>query len=137
MPITVRWDDEKRFEVETETGVRVALDGDGEAGPSPMEVLLASLAGCMAIDVVDILRKGREELTGCAVRAEGERREDPPRRYTGIRLVFELEGRGLSRRKAERAVELSRETYCSVSATLAPDLDVSVKIEIAEVEPAG
>lgn len=134
MSFTVRWDDEKRFEVETETGVRVALDGDRTAGPSPMEALLASLAGCMAIDVVDILRKGREELTGCTVRAEGERREDPPRRYTEIRLVFELEGRGLSRRKAERAVELSRETYCSVSASLAPDLDVSVEIELAEVE---
>lgn len=134
MSITVRWDDEKRFEVETETGVRVVLDGDRTAGPSPMEALLASLAGCMAIDVVDILRKGREDLTGCAVRAEGERREDPPRRYTGIRLVFELEGRGLSRRKAERAVELSRETYCSVSASLASDLDVSVEIEIAETE---
>lgn len=134
MGMTIRWDDEKRFDVETGSGVEVTLDGDREVGISPMESLLAALAGCMAIDVVDILLKGREELTGCTVTAEGDRREEPPRRYTAIRLAFELEGRDLSRTKAERAVRLSEETYCSVSASLASDVEVSVEIEIVEGE---
>jgi len=132
MGITMRWSDEKRFDVETDSGLRFTLDGDHEDGPSPMDTLLGALAGCMAIDVVDILRKGRQDLEACTVRAEGDRRDEPPRRFTAIRLVFELKGRAISRQKAERAVRLSQETYCSVSATLDPELDVSVEIEIHE-----
>jgi len=137
MGVTIRWSDENRFDAEIDSGVRFTLDGGRDDGPSPMDALLGALAGCMAIDVVDILRKGRQDLEACTVRAEGDRRDEPPRRFTAIRLVFELEGRAISRQKAERAVRLSQERYCSVSATLDPDLDVSVEIEIGEVSPGA
>mgnify|MGYP006196128999 CR=1 FL=1 len=87
----------------------------------------------MGIDIVDILTKGRQDLRACALRVDGERRDAPPRRFTSIALDVELTGVGLSREKAERAVELSRTTYCSVWATLAPDVALEVRLSILEV----
>jgi putative redox protein len=86
----------------------------------------------MGTDVVDILKKGREDLTGCRIRVEGDRRETPPRRYTAIRLWIELTGWSLSRAKAERAVQLSRDTYCSVWRSMAQDIDLSIQLELRE-----
>lgn len=97
-----------------------------------MEHLLIAMGSCMGIDVVDILGKGRQDLRGCEIRLTGERREEPPRRFTRVGLEFRLTGRGLSRAKAERAVELSLQTYCSVSNTLDPDLEVTTEIVIEE-----
>ena len=97
-----------------------------------MESLLAALASCMAADVVDILRKGRQELTGLSIRASGTRRDDPPRRFTAIALDFDLVGRGLDRAKAERAAELSRSTYCSVWNSMATDIDLQVTLVLRE-----
>lgn len=136
MEITLEWRGDQRFTATTGTGVRIPLDGDRDDGVSPMETLLAALAGCMAIDVVDILTKGRQALTDCRVVARGRRREDPPRRFTDIALTVELTGSALSRGKAERAVRLSREKFCSVWHTLAPDLDMEVTIEL-RAAPGG
>lgn len=130
MAIEMEWKGDHRFEAVTPTGVRLAVDGDRETGTSPMEGLLVALAACMGIDVVDILRKGRQELTGCRVRVSGTRREEPPRRYTSIAMTFELAGRDLSREKAERAVALSRDTYCSVWRSLADDITLETTIEL-------
>ncbi len=130
MEITLDWRGDQRFVSRTETVIELPLDGSGAEGVSPMESLLAALAGCMAIDIVDILTKGREALTGCRVRARGTRREEPPRRFTALSLIVELDGTELSGDKAERAVRLSREKYCSVWHTLAPDLDMSVEVEL-------
>ena len=110
----------------------MTVDGDAAAGLSPMETLLAALAGCMGIDVVDILRKGRQELTAVAIRASGTRREQPPRRYVAIALAIELEGRALDPAKARRAVELSRTTYCSVWNSMAPDIELDVTLDVRE-----
>lgn len=129
MEITLDWRGDQRFVTRTETGIELPMDGSRAEGVSPMESLLAALAGCMAIDIVDILTKGREALTDCRVRARGTRREEPPRRFTALSLAVELGGTELSGDKAERAVRLSREKYCSVWHTLAPDLDLSVEIE--------
>jgi putative redox protein len=112
--------------------VEVPVDGDTEAGISPMETLLVALGSCMGADVVDILRKGRQELTAAGIRISGERRDEPPRRFTAIAVVIALEGRGLQRARAERAVELSRVTYCSVWNSLAPDITLDVTLELAE-----
>lgn len=130
MEITLDWRGDQRFVSRTETGIELPLDGAGAEGVSPMESLLAALAGCMAIDIVDILTKGRQVLTGCRMRARGTRREEPPRRFTALSLTVELDGADLSGDKAERAVRLSREKYCSVWHTLAPDLDLSVEVEL-------
>jgi putative redox protein len=108
------------------------LDGEAELGASPMEALLAALGGCMGIDVVDILQKGRQDVTAATLSLFGERPERPPRRFTTVTLRIVLEGRGLSRQKAERAVELSRTTYCSVWNSMAPDIDLRTEIEVRE-----
>lgn len=102
------------------------LDGDQETAASPMEMLLSSLAGCMAIDVVIILGKRRAQLKALRMHAEGARAAEPPRRFTSVALHFEIAGAGVKAADVERAIQLSREKYCSVFATLNPDLEVKI-----------
>ncbi len=109
----------------------IVIDGDGRDGPSPMLALLLAAAGCSGADVVTILRKMRVHLTRLIVDVEGTRRSEEPRRYVAVRFVYRLAGDGLDRTKAERAVRLSLETYCSVVHSLAPDIAISHEIELA------
>ena len=119
------WDGGLQFTVQA--GMHTTrLDGDQEAAGSPMEMLLASLAGCMAIDIVLILGKRRAQLKSMRMRAEGVRAAEPPRRFTAVTLHFEIVGTGVKAADVERAIQLSREKYCSVFATLRPDLDVRI-----------
>jgi putative redox protein len=130
LTVEVAWDDALRFEAAGRGGTAIVLDGDAVHGPSPMEALLMGLAGCMAVDVVDILRKMRVPFTALRVRAEGDRRAEPPRRFTAIRLVYTTDGIPASDRdKLQRAIDLSRDTYCSVLHSLQPDLDLDVRID--------
>lgn len=132
MAVTLEWTGGQRFRATAPGGAEVVLDGEREAGVSPTDALLLALAACMGIDVVDILAKGRQEVTGCTIAASGARRDEPPRRFTAITLEFALRGRSLDRAKAERAIELSRSTYCSVVHSLAPDIDLAVELSLAE-----
>ncbi len=109
----------------------IELDGDAVSGPSPMQVLLLAAATCAGIDVVLILEKMRVKINGFSIDATGERVEDPPKRFRALKLVFKLAGDGLDRAKAERAVQLSVEKYCSVIHTLAPDVQLDYEIELA------
>lgn len=110
----------------------VILDSDGKAGPSPMQALLLSLAGCMAVDVRMILEKSRVPLESLEVVVEGDRAETPPRYFHTLRLTYRVRGpSGADQAKLERAVQLSRETYCSVLHTLRPDVNLDVRIERA------
>lgn len=128
--VEVRWDRALRFEATGRGGVPSVADGDGAAGPSPMESLLVALASCMGVDVVDMLNKMRVPFDGLSVLAEGDRRPDPPRRFTAIRLVYQVEGvPGDAHPKLQRAVDLSRDKYCSVWHTLQPDLELSIRVE--------
>lgn len=108
----------------------IEIDGDGERGPTPTLLLLLSAAACSASDVVLILTKGRVALRRVAVDVEGVRRDAEPRRYVAIRYRFTIAGDNLDRAKAERAVQLSVEKYCSVMHTLAPDIDVAYDIAL-------
>lgn len=110
---------------------RVPIDGDGEAGPSPMLTLLLACASCSAADVVVMLKKMRVGLRTLTVDVQGTRRDEEPRRYTAIRFRYQLAGEGLERANAERAVSLSLEKYCSVVHSLAPDIRVDHEIELA------
>ncbi len=113
-------------------GPHVAVDGDGEAGPSPMTQLLLALAGCMGIDVVMILQKGRVPLTGLSVAVDGDRAADAPRRFTAIRMTYEISGPGPDdAKKVDRAVELSRDRYCSVLHSLGSDIDLDIQVEVS------
>lgn len=107
-------------------GHDTGLDGERHAGSSPMDLLLEALAGCMAIDLVHILGRMRSELKSVRARIEGTRADSHPRRFTALSLHFEIAGQGIDPADVERAIKLSRETYCSVYACLRPDTDVKI-----------
>ena len=109
----------------------IQIDCDSETAPSPMLTLLLAAAGCTGADVVVILKKMRVELREVTIAVEGTRRDEDPRRYVSLRLRFKIAGAGLDRAKAERAVGLSVEKYCSVLSSLAPDISVDWDIELA------
>jgi putative redox protein len=106
------------------------LDGDNETAPGPMLALLLAAAGCTGADVVSILQKMRVELSDLRVDVEGMRRSEHPRRYESVHFRYQIAGAGLDPAKAERAVSLSVEKYCSVMHTLAADLAVSYEVDV-------
>ncbi len=130
----LEWEGGQRFRASTPAGSQV-LDGERVAGASPTDALLAALAACMGIDIVDILRKGRQELKACRIESSGTRRDTPPRRFTGVHLMIEVKGSNLNYDKVQRAVELSRTTYCSVWNSMAPDIDLVVEVRVINREP--
>jgi len=123
------WKGGYEFDVGRGDGVpTLRLDGNRKAGQSPVDALLSALAACAGIDVVDILAKRRTPVETLTVEASGTRREQPPRRFERITLTFEITGAGIERVHAERAVQLAFEKYCSVAATLAPDIQVETVV---------
>lgn len=136
MKSTVTWTGNRTFVGQTETGHAIAFGtAHGEAqkpGPSPMELLLIGTGGCSAWDVISILEKGREEVTGCEVRLEADRAETDPKVFTRIHLHFIVKGRGLNPDKVARAVQLSAEKYCSASIMMAKAATVTHGFEVAE-----
>jgi putative redox protein len=130
--VTLRWSGEKlRFEGGPEGTPPSVVDAGGGTGPSPTDHLLLAAAGCMSADVLDILGKSRVPVESLEVQVEGRRAEKPPRRFLSIAMSFRLRGPTSSDRpKVERAVNLSRETYCSVLHTLRPDLDLVFEVHL-------
>jgi len=94
-----------------------------------MELVLNALCGCTAYDVVSILQKKREPLTGLEVSAKAEKAPDPPRVYTSIELVYRVNG-NVTRKSVEDAVRLSEEKYCSVAAMLNKTAKITYRIEL-------
>lgn len=120
MKARARWVEGMAFMGEAGSGHAVMMDGSPEHGGRnigirPMEMLLIGLAGCTGFDVVQILKKGREPVTGCDVEVEAERATEDPKVFTAIHIAYRVSGRGLSPAKVERAVTLSKEKYCSAS----------------------
>jgi putative redox protein len=107
----------------------LVIDSNSKAGPSPMQTLAISLAGCMAIDVVDIIKKGRHDLRGLRVTFTGQRAGTPPKRYEEITLHYIIEG-DVPQAAVERAISLSREKYCSVWHSMRQDIRLTVTHEI-------
>jgi putative redox protein len=105
------------------------VDGDSAAGASPVQLLVIALAGCMAMDVVDILRKGRHAFSAFRVSLTAERAPQPPRRLIGVALTFHVHG-PVPEAAVERAVALSREKYCSVWHSLREDIALTAAYEI-------
>src|SRR5215218_8250982 len=101
----------------------VVLDSAGASGPSPVQALAFGLAGCMAMDVVHILRKGRYELRGLKVMLNGERAQDNPHRFTAFTLEFAVTG-PVPKDQIHRAIDLSHEKYCSVWHSLRQDIAI-------------
>lgn len=113
----------------TSGATQVLIDGDSAAGPSPVQLLVFGLASCMAIDVLDIVRKGRHTVTALRTSLTGERAPDPPRRLLSVRLRFEIHG-VVPAKAVERAIALSRDRYCSVWHSLREDISLDTSFEI-------
>jgi putative redox protein len=112
-------------------GPEILIDSDGAAGPSPVESLALALAGCMAVDVLDITQKMRVPITGLSVVVKGDRRADPPRRITAVRQTFRTRGvAAADEAKVTRAIALSREKYCSVLHSLREDIEMSFELAL-------
>jgi putative redox protein len=105
--------------------VAMTLDSASAAGPSPMQALAFALAGCMAMDVVHVITKGRYDLRGLRADLSGTRAATDPRRFTAITLHFTVTG-NVPAEKMDRAIALSREKYCSVWHSMSHDIDFSV-----------
>ena len=121
-PLTAEivWTEKLRFGVTTGSHA-VVTDGDGEMGPSPMDLMASAMAGCMAIDVVSILQKGRHPLQALRASFSGERAAEPPRRFTAITLHFHVTG-AVPDDAVQRAIDLSREKYCSAWNSMRQDI---------------
>ena len=115
----------------TVDGPEMRLDSSGAAAPSPVDALALALAGCMAIDVLDIAQKSRVSVTGLTVDVECDRRAEPPRRLTAVRQVFRISGASTAdEAKLQRAIDLSRDKYCSVLHSLREDIEMSFDLKL-------
>ena len=125
---TLTWQSGLRFSARAGS-TEITLDSDGTAGPSPVQAVAMALAGCMAIDVADIVTKGRHPFTAIEATIVGERKEDPPRYFTSFTLHFIVTG-GVPEVAVERAVRLSRDKYCSVWHSLRQDIAFETSFEV-------
>lgn len=116
------WRGDRRYEIGRPGGPSVTIDASGQVGLGPVDTMLGALAACSAIDVVEYLAKRRTPANRLEVRVDAERNATVPRRVLRARLEIAVDGDGIDAHHAERAIALSFQTYCSVSASLAPDL---------------
>ena len=123
MKAEVKWVGEAMFVGESGSGHAVVMDGPPDhggrnMGVRPMEMLLIGVGGCSSFDVVDILKKSRQSVTGCHTKLEAERADAVPAVFTKINIHFIVKGKDLKEKQVERAVSLSAEKYCSASIML-------------------
>lgn len=127
---SIRWQQGLRFTAGAPGGPTITLDGDGEVAPSPVVALLMAAGTCAGSDVVLILEKMRIRLTEFRIEVTGTRRETEPKRLVALQFAFHLRGEGLDEAKARRAIDLSLEKYCSVVASLAPDIPIGYDVDV-------
>lgn len=137
MKARVKWVDGMMFVGESGSGHAVVMDGAPEAGGRnlgirPMEMLLIGMGGCSSIDVVMILKKGREAVTDCVAEIEAERADTEPKVFTKIHIHFIVTGKALNPAKVERAIQLSAEKYCSASIMLGATAAITHDFEVVE-----
>ena len=130
------WKQDNQFEGVAENGNTILFDADPAHthGPSPLEAVLMGLCGCTSVDVVSILKKKRQPLTGLRVTATAEQAPVAPRVFTHIKLTYAVSGK-LSRKAVEDAVALSKGTYCSVAKMLEKAATIEYEIVFVDGEP--
>lgn len=131
----VQWIGEEKFVAISPSGHAIALDSESASNkaPTPMELLLMALGACTATDVVSILKKKRQKLEALEVVCSGERAPEPPKVWTKLEVVYRLRGR-LEESAVKRAIELSEQKYCSVSAMLQKTATLTWRYEILPPE---
>lgn len=128
--VVVTWAGDQRFEAGRPDGPTLLTDGMGTAGQSPVDLILSGLAACAGIDVVEILAKRRTPVERMEVNVTGARVETTPRRLRHVMLEFRIDGAGIERGHAERAIGLSVEKYCSVKSSLARDIGIEWELRL-------
>lgn len=133
MIASAEWRQGMLFTGRAQSGHTITFDATAEhkSGPSPMEALLTALCACTSVDVISILEKKREPVTGLVVSAQAEQAPEAPRVFTRIHLTYRVKGK-VAAAAAERAVSLSKDKYCSVSQMLERAVEISYSIEYAE-----
>jgi putative redox protein len=134
--VDMSWTDKIAFETEMD-GHKVIIDaseeqGGSDLGPRPKKLMLTALAGCTGIDVVMILKKMKVEFDALNVIVEGELTEEHPKYYNKMKVVYQFKGKGLVLSKLEKAVKLSEEKYCGVSAVYRQAMEMESEIRIVE-----
>lgn len=128
----------ERFAARLESGAVVPVDPKSSpAAANPVEMVLVALGGCTAADVISILRKKRQQVTGYEVEVVGDRRAEHPRIFTAIEVIHRVRGRDLSPAAIAEAIRLSDTTYCSVHAMLEATAKITSRFEILPDPPAG
>ena len=140
MEASVTWDHGLSFTGTAGTGFNLPLGGSKDGGGDddgfrPMELLLVGLAGCTGMDVISILQKKRQDVTGFQVKVHASRATEYPRIFTDIRLEYVVRGRHIDPAAVDRAIELSATKYCSASAMLARAAKIRHEVRIVEEEP--
>jgi putative redox protein len=126
--VELTWDGDLRFRGRAGQAP-VVVDSDGSAGPSPVQALALALAGCMSVDLVHILERGRQPLRGLRAHLRAERSPEDPHRLVRVDLRFDVSGE-VPADKVERAIALSRERYCSVWHSLRQDIEFRTRFEV-------
>ena len=138
MDCKVRWTgDGMSFVAETGSNHLVTMDGAPDGGgrnlaPRPMEMVLLGTGGCTAYDVIVILKKSGQDVTGCEVALQAERAPVDPKVFTRIHMQFSVKGRGLKRNLVEHAIRLSREKYCSATNMLQGTAEITTGFDLVE-----
>ncbi len=119
------------------SGHEIVMDSDPSvgghnAGVRPTELLLLGIGGCSGMDVISILRKKKQEVTGFAINVKGKRDEDYPKKFTEITIEFSIKGKNISEEAVKRAIDLSMNKYCSVKATLEGSAKISFSYKIIQ-----
>ncbi len=134
--VEMNWKQNLAFETEIDGHPLVldvaAADGGDDLGPRPKKLMLAALAGCTGVDVIAILKKMKIVPESFHVIVEGEVAEDHPKKYEKMKVTYRFKGKGLPLEKLEKAVRLSEEKYCSVSAVYRQAIEMSSEIRIEE-----
>lgn len=137
MKARIKWVQDATFVGESGSGHALVMDGPPESGGRnlgvrPMEMLLIGMGGCTAFDVVDILKKARQDIRDCVVELQAERAAEVPKIFTKIHVHFIVTGKALKETHVKRAVELSAEKYCSASIMLGKMAEITHDFEIVE-----
>jgi putative redox protein len=142
MKVRIKWGEGVSFLAQTESAHDILMDGAPEGGgrnlgPRPMETVLAGTGGCTAYDVVTILRKARQKISGCLLEVEAQRAAEDPKVFTRIHFHFIVSGHNVEPKQVERAIHLSAEKYCSATIMLGKTAAISHDFEIREDQEAG
>jgi len=133
----IKWMQDVSFKGKSESGHEVILDGPEELGGKglgmrPMEMMLIGMGGCTSFDVVTILKRSRQQITGCIAEIEAVRADTIPKVFTSIHIHFLIKGIDLQKKAVERAVELSANKYCSASIMLGKSVKITHDFVISE-----